>query len=313
MVSKTIALATAILLCVLTVFSAQSATVNKNQTYKTESSVVVNRNSSGSLWNSDLFNPSRFMLNIKLTEAEKKEAKRLVNSFESHMEKGAPFMHHLLTELKNRNLPVELVALPLLESGYNQRARSNAGAKGPWQFIRATGKSYGLKTSSNYDEFYDFIRSTDASLRYLTHLYNELNHNWDLAIAAYNQGEFTIKRAIRNAQKSGVKTYNMSTLKLSKHARLYVKRFHAYADILRFPEKYGVERPMLKNRPAFKRVQVAGKINSMKKASELSGVKITTLQHLNAGYLTDSLKTKHQYGLLVPIENVRRLERALSK
>ena len=105
----------------------------------------------------------------------------------------------------------------------------------------------------------------------------------------------------------------MSTLKLSKHARLYVKRFHAYADILRFPEKYGVERPMLKNRPAFKRVQVAGKINSMKKAAELSGVKITTLQHLNAGYLTDSLKTKHQYGLLVPIENVRRLERALSK
>ena len=64
------------------------------------------------------------------------------------------------------------------------------------------GKSYGLKTSSNYDEFYDFIRSTDASLRYLTHLYNELNHNWDLAIAAYNQGEFTIKRAIRNAQKA---------------------------------------------------------------------------------------------------------------
>ena len=70
---------------------------------------------------------------------------------------------------------------------------------------------------------------------------------------------------------------------------------------------------MLKNRPAFKRVQVAGKINSMKKAAELSGVKITTLQHLNAGYLTDSLKTKHQYGLLVPIENARRLEKALSK
>lgn len=311
MVHKTIALATAILLCILTVFSANSATVNKNQSYNTESFVNINREAVGSLWHSDLFNPSRFMLDIKLTDAEKKEAKKLVNSFESHMAKGAPFMHHLLTELKKRNLPVELVALPLLESGYNQRARSNAGAKGPWQFIRATGKSYGLKTSSNYDEFYDFIRSTDASLRYLTHLYNELNQNWDLAIAAYNQGEFTIKRAIRNAKKQGVTDFNMSTLKLSKHARLYVRRFHAYADILRFPEKYGVERPMLKNRPAFKRVQVAGKINSMKKAAELSGVKITTLQHLNAGYLTDSLKTKHQYGLLVPIENVRRLERAL--
>ena len=48
-------------------------------------------------------------------------------------------------------------------------------------------------------------------------------------------------------------------------------------------------------------------------SAELSGVKITTLQHLNAGYLTDSLKTQHQYGLLVPIENVKRLERALGK
>lgn len=313
MVNKTIALATAILLCVLTVFSANCATVNKNQIYSAENSVNVNYGASGSLWNSELFNPSRFMLNIKLTKDEQREAKRVVSSFESHMAKGAPFMYHLLTELKDRNLPVELVALPLLESGYNQRARSNAGAKGPWQFIRATGKSYGLKTSSNYDEFYDFIRSTDASLRYLTHLYNELEQNWDLAIAAYNQGEFTIKRAIRNAKKNGVTNFNMETLKLSKHARLYVKRFHAYADILRFPDKYGVERPELKNRPAFKRVQVAGKINSMKKAAELSGVKITTLQHLNAGYLTDSLKTKHQYGLLVPIENVKRLERALGK
>ena len=74
MVRKTIALATAILLCVFTVFSAHSATVSKNQAYKTENSVNVSRSSGNSLWNSDLFNPSRFMLNIKLTQAEKKEA-----------------------------------------------------------------------------------------------------------------------------------------------------------------------------------------------------------------------------------------------
>ena len=280
---------------------------NLNQTANTT------KYNSGSLWNSELFNPSRFTLNIKLTPAEKKEASLVVRSFEAHMRTGALFMHHLLTELKKRNLPVELVALPLLESGYKQRARSHAGAKGPWRFIHATGKSYGLKTSSDYDEFYDFIRSTDASLRYLTHLYNELHHNWDLAIAAYNQGEFTIKRAIRKAKKSGITTYNMNTLKLSNHARLYVRRFHAYADILRSPEKYRVKLPQLQNRPAFKQVQVAGKLNSMKKAAELAGVKVSTLKHLNAGYLTDSLRTKQQYGLLVPIENASKLERALKK
>ena len=120
------------------------------------------------------------------------------------MKSSTLFMHYLLSELKKRNLPLELAALPLLESGFNPRAKSHAGAHGPWQFIRSTGKTYGLERSSNYDEFYDFIESTDASLKFLQHLYNACNKNWYLAIAAYNQGEFAVKKAISRAKKSGV-------------------------------------------------------------------------------------------------------------
>ncbi len=264
-----------------------------------------------SLWNSELFNDSRFGLNIELTARERKEAHKLSKSFESHMENSSLFMYYLLDELNKRNMPIELAALPLVESGFNPRARSHAGAHGPWQFVRATGKAMGLERTRNYDEFYDFIESTEASLRYLDHLYQECDQNWDFAVAAYNQGEFAVKRAIKRAKAAGITPRSLADLQVSAGARTYVMRFHAFADILRSPEKYGVARPEIKNRPAFKRVQVAGRINSMKQASKLSGVELSTLKHLNAGYLSDSLQSNKPRGLLVPIENAQRFEQAI--
>lgn len=267
----------------------------------------------GSLWNSELFNADRFKLNIKLTSLEKKEAKKVARSFESHMERATLFMHYLLTELKNRNLPAELAALPLVESGFEPRAKSHAGARGPWQFTRQTGRSFGLKVTSNYDEFYDFIASTNASLTYLEHLYNELGKDWDLAIAAYNQGEFAVKRAIRRAKAAGVPANKISkdTIPLSNHAKLYIRRFHAYAEILRDPSAFGLKHPEIGNHVAFKRVKTAGRINSMRRAAQLAGVDLDVLRHLNAGYLSDSLSSDQQRGLLVPVQYAARLEKAL--
>lgn len=264
----------------------------------------------GSLWQSDLFADSRFQLNIKLTPSEKKEAKILARSFESHMERAKPFMHYLLTELKARNLPVELAAIPLVESGFDLRARSHAGAHGPWQFTRQTGKSFGLEVSANYDEFYDFVASTQASLDYLTHLHKELKR-WDFALIAYNQGEFGVKRVIRRAKAAGITDLNVDKLSFSRMGRLYLKRVRAYADIMHHPEKYGVEYPEVEDREVFKQVQVAGRVNSMKKVAELSGADLKLLKTLNAGYLSDRLVSKKQRSILVPVENVAALEKAL--
>lgn len=264
----------------------------------------------GSLWNSELFNDERFKLNITLTPSEKKEARVLSRSFESHMDRAKLFMHYLLSELKERNLPVELAAIPLVESGFDLRARSHAGAHGPWQFTRQTGKSFGLEVSSHYDEFYDFVASTQASLDYLEHLYSEF-HNWDFALIAYNQGEFGVKKVIRRAKNAGVKNLTVNNMGFTKMGRTYLKRVRAYADIMRHPKAYGVEYPEIENRPMFKRVQIAGRLSSMKEAAKLSGADLQTLKLLNAGYLTDSLKSKKQHGLLVPVENVAQLERAL--
>lgn len=291
-----------------------SKTTADNRSAKNVDNTLYDPNQDyGSLWNSELFNADRFKMNIKLSPKELKEAKRVARSFEAHMDRASLFMHYLLTELKQRNLPAELAALPLVESGFEPRAVSHAGARGPWQFTRQTGKSFGLKVTSNYDEFYDFIASTNASLTYLEHLYNELGHNWDLAIAAYNQGEFAVKRAIRRAKAAGVPDSKISkdTVPLSSHANLYIRRFRAYAEILRNPSAFGVSHPKIDNHVAFKRVKTAGRINSMRRAAQLAGVDLEVLRHLNAGYLSDSLTSDRQRGLLVPIENAARLEKAL--
>lgn len=265
----------------------------------------------GSLWESDLFADDRFTLKIKLSDSEKREAKKLARSFESHMDRAKIFMHYLLTELEARNLPAELAAVPLVESGFKVRARSYAGAHGPWQFMRRTGKSFGLKVTSHYDEFYDFVTSTQASLSYLEHLYKELNQDWELALIGYNQGEFGVKKAIRAAKRNGVKNLSAENLPLTRGARTYLKRFRAYAAILQEPEAFGVSHPEVDNRIAFKRVAIGDRVNSMAEAAKIAGVDLDDLKHLNAGFLTDSLKSESHRGLLIPSEHALQFEQAL--
>lgn len=265
-----------------------------------------------SVWDSKLFARSRFMMNIVPTPEEKKIAKQFAKTFVANLNNSKFFMHYLLTRLEENNLPIELVAIPMIESGMNPNVRPNAGAHGPWQYVRSTGKALGLERSQNYDELYDFVETTDASIVYLKRLYKDL-HNWDLVIAAYNQGEWGVRRAMKQAKTRGAKVLTAKNVMISKGARRYVKRFHAFADLLKNPRSYGITFPEIKNRPAFKRVQVAGRLNSMKQAAKLSGTSLATLKHLNAGYLTDRLETHGEHGLLVPAEDASRLEKALEK
>lgn len=263
------------------------------------------------VWEGELFAPERFQLQHRPTAAELALARKYARTMEQHMQEGQIFIHYLLSRLKECNLPVELAVIPLLESGFDTRARSHKGALGPWQYMRRTGKSIGLNRTQNYDEIFDFVKTTEVSLQYLTRLYRDLDHNWDLVAAAYNQGEYGVKRALRRARAAGVREMTPRSINLPGPVRAYVQRFHAFAEVMRHPETYGVTLPEVKNRPAFKRVEIAGRINSMREAANLAGVKLETLKHLNAGYLSDRLATHDDHGLLVPTEHAERLENAL--
>ena len=101
-------------------------------------------------------------------------------------------------ELIKADLPVELRALPIIESALSTTATSPMGAVGLWQFMPATGKSYGLEINSFVDERRDPVQATRAACRYLKDLYG-IYHDWTLAIAAYNCGPGNVNKALARA------------------------------------------------------------------------------------------------------------------
>src|SRR5205823_3111101 len=94
---------------------------------------------------------------------------------------------------EKQGVPAEIALLPLVESSFENRARSNAGAAGIWQFTRGTGRLY-LNVNRKLDERLDPARATRAAARLLHDNYNALG-SWPLAITAYNHGRAGMLRA----------------------------------------------------------------------------------------------------------------------
>ncbi|MDD9951188.1 MAG: LysM peptidoglycan-binding domain-containing protein [Zetaproteobacteria bacterium] len=117
--------------------------------------------------------------------------------FARFLKNGAPYRKMIEATLKKHGLPQELYYLPLIESGYRIQARSRASAVGPWQFMRSTGKRFGLTINAYVDERRDPVRATIAAATYLKRLYKVFG-SWPLALSAYNAGESRVMNAILN-------------------------------------------------------------------------------------------------------------------
>jgi len=137
--------------------------------------------------------------------------------------------------LREEGVPEELTYLAMVESGLNPVARSWARAVGMWQFMKGTGRLYGLRTSSWYDERRDFEKATRAAARHLSDLHAEFG-DWYLAMAAYNSGAGRVYRGIR---RSGSTDFWTMRRYLPRETRNYVPSFLATAIICMNPNEYG--------------------------------------------------------------------------
>ena len=119
----------------------------------------------------------------------------LADRFRDGLERSGRWRKHVLNELKALDVPLELVALPHVESSYNPDARSQVGASGIWQFTRSTGRRF-MEVDHILDERNDPWRATTAAAQLLAYNYS-ITGNWPMAITAYNHGLGGVRRAMR--------------------------------------------------------------------------------------------------------------------
>ena len=163
------------------------------------------------------------------------------DDFGRFLERKGRYEPMITAALDERAMPRDLVYLAMIESGFNPRAYSRSRASGLWQFVRETGRRYGLDVNSAVDERNDPVKATQAALGYLSDLHERFG-SWYLAAAAYNTGENRVGRIMRETRGTERGTdadYYAIWPKLPRETRDYVPLMIAAARISKEPELYG--------------------------------------------------------------------------
>ena len=119
----------------------------------------------------------------------------LKGRFRQGLERSGQWRDHVHREFLALNVPIEIAALPHVESSYNPDARSHVGASGIWQFTRSTGRRF-MRVDHVVDERNDPFAATRAAGQLMAYNYS-ITGNWPMAITAYNHGLGGVRRAMR--------------------------------------------------------------------------------------------------------------------
>ena len=157
--------------------------------------------------------------------------------FQRWLDRSARYIPVMKNIFHEKNLPEDLVYVAMIESGFNPYAVSWAKAVGPWQFMQATGKLYGLKVDWWIDERKDPIKSTYAAAEHLKDLHN-LFGSWPLALASYNAGAGKVQRAVLRTRSDDFWDLKASRY-IRKETKNYVPKYMAATIIAKNPESYG--------------------------------------------------------------------------
>jgi membrane-bound lytic murein transglycosylase D len=224
-------------------------------------------------------------------------------------ERGSLYMHYIVERLEERNMPLELALLPVIESAYNPMALSRSDAAGIWQFIPSTGRYFNLRQTNFYDGRRDITASTTAALDYLTRLHDMFNGDWLLALAAYNAGEGTVSRAIERNQKLNLPT-DYWNLPLPQETRDYVPKLLALSQVVMSPEAYGVNLNPIDNKPYFQVVELNQRMD-LSKVAAMADIDEDELVQLNPAFKKHLTIDGPQH-LLVPTSKSQLLTANLS-
>jgi membrane-bound lytic murein transglycosylase D len=226
-------------------------------------------------------------------------------------ERATPYIHFIVESLEERGMPTELALLPVVESAYQPFAYSHGRAAGLWQFIPGTGTRFGLRQNWWYDGRRDVAMATKAALDYLQELNKMFEGDWLLALAAYNSGEGTVRRAIARNKAKGLPT-DFWSLELPKETRGYVPKLLAISNIVANPPANGVLLPSIPDEAFLSRIEVGSQID-LALAAELAELSVEEMYRYNPGFNRWATDPDGPHYLMLPIEKVATFEERLKE
>lgn len=184
--------------------------------------------------------------------------------------------------LKENGIPDDFKYLALIESGL-QNVVSPAGAAGYWQFLKGTGKEYGLEITEGVDERYHLEKATKAACDYLNESYRQYK-DWALVAASYNAGKGRINKELARQQAN-----SYFDLLLVEETGRYVFRILAVKHILENPTKYGFQIRKADLYPTidYKTVELDSSVTDFASFAKDYNISYKILKHFNP-WLRDS-------------------------
>ncbi len=204
-----------------------------------------------------------------------------------------PYIERMLAENK---MPDDLKYVPVVESALLPDVRSTKGAVGFWQFLRDTGRNYGLVIHEGIDQRRNLFASTQAAIRYLKELHAMFG-SWTLAVAAYNMGEDGLMAKILE---QGIDDYY--SLYLPLETQRFLLRIVAVKLILSDPESFGFKLTEEDYYPplAFDEVQVDCSADTpIRIIAQAAGTQFKVIKDLNPEIRGHHLASG-SYNLLIP-------------
>lgn len=202
----------------------------------------------------------------------------------------------VLPIMREEGVPEDLKYLMAIESNFEPKALSSAGAAGLWQFTKSTAKEYGLEVTSEVDERYDIEKETRAACRYLKDAYAKFG-DWMTVAASYNGGQNGIARRIESQRRK-----KAMDLWLVEETSRYMFRILAAKMFFESPESFGFYEKERYPLDSFEVVSVSGPIESLVDFAEEHGVSYAQLKGANL-WLRDSMLTNKAgktYKILIP-------------
>ena len=191
--------------------------------------------------------------------------------------------------LKKNGIPEDLKYLMAIESNLDPKAVSTAGAGGLWQFMKGTGRDYGLEVNNEVDERFHLVKATEAACQYLKDAYEKYG-DWMTVAASYNAGQNGISRRIEEQQQSRA----MDLLLPDETSRymfriLTAKYFFEHPELFGYHVDPGARYP---RKAPQKQVGVSGPIANLAEFAKENGTSYFLLREANPWLRSDHLTNK---------------------